>query len=329
MNISYYSIKANLNPAVGYGYAGQHIVKSLNELGHNVKYADPKSDFQINFTQPDGYKLHRDQYQIGYTPWESTKMRDGWVEKLNLCDEVWTTSDWCAEVFKNNGITKPIFVYPHGIEKIWSPKKREKSKDGTIRFLHVGEPANRKAGQEVVDTFAKLFGNNPRYSLTLKCHKENTTRIYDYNGSIVGLPHEVYKNISLVTDELAINELVSLFHCHDVLIYPSYGEGFGFIPLQALATGMPTICTSEWAHYRKFLGPLGLKSKPIVSPWPFEHPGEVLKPDLAHLEELMYDVSINFKAYAGYYYSQAKQVHKEYDWLQLTKNVLKHLEEKF
>ena len=52
MLISYYTIRAGLNPAVGFGYAGQNIVKSLQQLGHTVKFADPKMDIQISFTQP-------------------------------------------------------------------------------------------------------------------------------------------------------------------------------------------------------------------------------------------------------------------------------------
>ena len=41
MHISYYTIRAGLNPAVGFGYAGQNIIKSLQELGHKVDFANP------------------------------------------------------------------------------------------------------------------------------------------------------------------------------------------------------------------------------------------------------------------------------------------------
>ncbi len=57
-----------------------------------------------------------------------------------------------------------------------------------------------------------------------------------------------------------------MYHQHDVMIYPTYGEGFGFIPFQALATGMPVISTHEWADYKKYLGPLKLNSTLIDSP---------------------------------------------------------------
>jgi glycosyltransferase involved in cell wall biosynthesis len=260
MHISYYTIRAGLNPAVGFGYAGQNIIKSLQELGHRVDFANPKASFQLNFTQPHHYKMHRGQYQIGYTPWESDKIRDEWKERMNLCDEVWATSDWVADVYKKNGITSPIKVYPHGIEKCWSPYKRVVGEGKPLKFLHVGEPSPRKDGQLVTETFIKLFGNNPEYQLTLKCHGQSTIRIYNNKKELVS-PDSVYSNIKIIKEEYPIEQLVSLYHQHHVLVYPTWGEGFGFIPLQGLATGMPVISTYDWAHYKEYLGPLKLKSR--------------------------------------------------------------------
>ena len=57
--------------------------------------------------------------------------------------------------------------------------------------------------------------------------------------------------------------------------------------------------------------------------------GSFYKPDRQHLENQMYDVAENFKAYSGYYFAQSTEIHKEYDWIKLTKNAFEHLEEKF
>ena len=141
--------------------------------------------------------------------------------------------------------------------------------------------------------------------------------------------YRFYNNIFVITDVLNDEELVNLYQSHDVLVYPSYGEGFGFIPLQALATGMPTICTSGWAHYENYLGPLKLKSTLIDSPWPFPHEGKVLEPNYQHLLEVMRDVSINFNAYSGYYFAQSTKIHKDYNWEQLTKNAFDKIIKKF
>ena len=183
----------------------------------------------------------------------------------------------------------------------------------------------------VVDAFISLFGNNPQYSLTIKADQINTTRVFNnfIDKNIIGTPEKLYSNINLITNVLTNEQLVELYHSHDVLIYPSYGEGFGFIPFQALATGMPTICTNGWAHYDKYLGPLKLKSKIIDSPWPFPHKGKVFEPNRKHLLELMRDVSINFKAYSSYYFAQSIKIHKDYNWDQLTKNAFKDIFKKF
>ncbi len=328
MNISFSTPIINLKSNNGYGYAAKNIVKSLTNLGHFVPFQDPKSKVQLNFSQPSHYKLHKNQYQISYTPWESTVIPKEWIYYMNACDEIWTTSTWCANNFEDNGF-KNVKVYQHGIDPMWKPYRRPD--DGIIKFLHIGEPAPRKAGQMVVDAFVSLFGNNPNYSLTIKADQINTTRIYNnyIDKNIIGLPQNLYSNINLITDVLNDEDLVNLYNSHDVLVYPSYGEGFGFIPLQALATGMPTICTSGWAEYENYIGPLKLKSELIDSPWPFPHEGKVLEPNYKHLLEVMRDVAINFNAYSGYYFAQSTKIHKEYNWDQLTNNAFKHIFKKF
>ena len=328
MNISFSTPIINLRSSNGYGYASQNIVKSLNELGHQTPFQNPKSLVQINFSQPIHYKLHKNQYQVSYTPWESTELPSSWKYYMDACDEIWTTSDWCANVFEDNGY-KNVKVYAHGIDPMWKPNKRQES--NTIKFLHLGEPAPRKAGQMALDAFISLFGNKEGYSLTIKADKINTTRVYNnyIDKNIIGTPEQHYNNIKIITDVLNDKDLVELYQSHDVLIYPSYGEGFGLIPLQALATGMPTICTSGWANYEKFLGPLKIKSTVIDSPWQFPHQGKVFEPSYRHLVENMRDVALNFKAYSGYYYSQSNKIHEEYNWLQLTNKAFDPIFKKF
>lgn len=328
MKISYSTPIVNLTSSNGYGYAGRNIVDSLKRLGHDVPFQDSKAPFQLNFSQPEYFKLHRNQYQISYTPWESTIIPKRWKPFLDAVDEIWTTSDWCANVFEDNGY-KDIKVYPHGIEKIWTPKKRED--DGVIKFLHIGEPAPRKGGQVAVDAFVDLFANNPKYSLTLKVYKHNTTRVYNnyLEKEIIGVPYEVYDNIHMIDSVLNEEQLLKLYHDHDVLIYPSYGEGFGFIPLQSLATGMPTICIKNWAHYKKYLGPLQLEGDLIDSPWQHPHEGKVYFPDLFDLKNQMLEVANNFSAYSGYYYAQSTKILEEYDWDRLTKNSFDQVIKKF
>lgn len=333
MKVSFYTVRGDLRQDNGFGYAGHNIRNSLENLGHEVSLYDETADVQLNFCHPVYYENTTNQYQIGYSPWESTALPDGWIEGFNSVNEVWTTSPKCKEWFVNAGVTKPIYVYEHGIEPIWTPRYRRPQKK--IRFLHLGEPAPRKGGQLALEAFREAFGNQDDVHLTIKANGHNTTRAYVQGfrrggpRNILGLPHQVYQNVSLIEDTMSVDELVGLYHSHDVLVYPSWGEGFGLIPLQGLATGMPTICTGAWAPYERFLGNLSLDSREVPSPWPDFHPGLMTEPDKHHLIDLYRYSYENFNALAKIHFDNAEDVHSEYNWNELTKSAFAHLENKF
>jgi len=214
--------------------------------------------------------------------------------------------------------------------KIFIDKLTEEQAKKCVLTLHT-QPVDDN-GTDLPAVQQMLFGNDPKYQLTLKCHHNHTVRVYDKNGEL-RLPEDVYSNIKVIKDEMAIEDLVALHQRHHVLIYPTWGEGFGFIPLQALATGMPVISTYDWAHYKKFMGPLKLRSTLTSETLPKAvgdaHVGQMFKPDEKHLEELMHDSILNFKAYSGYYFAQSTKIHEEYNWIQLTNNAFDHIFKKF
>ena len=330
MKVSFYTVESNLKTNNGYGYAGSLIRDSLTELGHTVKFNDRTADVQLNFCQPTLYSKFNNQYTIGYTPWESSSLPKGWKRALNSVNEVWTTSTKCREWFESEGIKRDIYVYEHGIEPIWSLKKRNPQKK--LRFLHVGEPAPRKGGQMALDAFIRAFGIREDVSLTIKAHRHSTVRVFASHvnrggpRSILGLPHEVYKNVTVINDSLSTDELVALYHSHDVLVYPSWGEGFGLIPLQALATGMPTMCTGAWAPYSEFLNELDIPSRIHSSPWPDMHPGMMYEPDFNELVDMYRDVYSRFSYFSELFFEQADDVHDRFNWKNLTEQAFRHLE---
>jgi glycosyltransferase involved in cell wall biosynthesis len=329
MEISFNTMPGSFNLSMGYGYAAYNMLSSLKTLGHEIPYNKPSAPVQISFCQPPWYKFHEGQYKIGYTPWESTTVPKGWLQDMNECDEIWTTSPLIADWYKDGGIEPPVFVYEHGVDHAWTPKRRHREPNEPIRFLHVGDPAVRKAGQLAFNSFGNAFGfSDPSVSFTIKAIDFTIIRLKDRHGSIIS-PLHALKNVNLDLRDLPQDDLIKLFHDHDVLVYPSWGEGFGLIPLQALATGMPVICTEGWAPYSRFFNGLGLKSELVESPWQTPHEGKMFKPDGEHLSELMSHVADNYNTYADLFYNQAEQVHAEYDWLNLTERAYEHIVNKF
>lgn len=327
MKVSFTGAPEYMDRKVGYGEASYQIFKTFEKHGLEPVVGDPSSDISISFVQPDKFTFMPKQYKIGYTPWESTGIFDSWRKPLaEGIDELWTTSPWCADIFKRY-TDKPIFVYEHGIQDDWVPTKRTIDPSRPFRFLHIGEPAFRKDAQMVVDAFIALYGDNPNYELILKCSGMNTTRVFDkITGVVKGSPEAFYKNIKVIESYVSVEQINGLYDLCDAFLYPSWGEGFGFNPLQAMAKGIPTICTAGWATYARYIT-MPLDSQWFESPWPSIHPGLLLKPDYAQLKFFMEDVIYNYDHYASLAYKNAFLVHKDYNWDKVSKPAIKRLKE--
>ena len=108
--------------------------------------------------------------------------------------------------------------------------------------------------------------------------------------------------------------MIRLLKEHHALIYPSWGEGFGLIPLQTLGTGMPSIVSGGWCDYPEYVGELMVKSKLTHNPFSITHPGFMYKTDYEDLLKTMLYTEKNIETLLQHYYEQAPKIHKEYSW---------------
>lgn len=317
----------NYESNYGYGRAAHNIVEGFRKHGVNYAIDDYEKDIEIFWGHPP-YEFHRSHhYKIGYTAWESTGFKKGWLHGMEEADEIWTPTTWLSDHFAE--VTgKPTFTFPHGVEEQWKPFRHYRPNgERPFTFYHIGEPQFRKNGQLVVDAFGELFGNNPDYRLVMKSSAMNTTRVYSYpSGSIVGTPDGVYNNITLITQMLSDEQLVGMHNLVDALIYPSCGEGFGLHPLEAIASGLPTISTSNWAIYDKYIT-VPIEGVLSASPWQDLHPGDVFNVTIEQVKESMIDMVENYDKYAGQTYKNAFHVHDEYSWDKQNYKAIKRLED--
>ena len=313
---------ANIN---GFGYARQMCEKSLENLGHTVNFADPTADIEINFIQPQHWIWSGVDYRIAYLPWESTKLQPGWRESLNSVDEVWTPSPLIAEWMEDDGVKKPIYVYEHGVEEIWTPVRRNFQEP-----LHVFHP-DFGAVRKRADLVARLCYGDPRTALTVKI--------------IEGDPHPQAPNeptgfaprlaqildINYMPNKMSVEELVGLYHMQNLMVYPTAGEGFGLSPLQAIATGMPTIITKGWAPYENLFPSEALVDVSLVDvpkEWQHIHPGKWFEPDVDSLRAVFewHLNPDNYEQQAAMRYELANlDVFDEWRWDVKTAQVMEHL----
>lgn len=326
MKISIATVETNKVATHGYGVAYNGMVAALEALGHEVVHSDASAPVEIAFVQPTEWRWsNNNAHHIGYVPWESTRLPAAWIPHMQAADEIWTTSPWCKRVFEKNGIEN-VKVFMHGVDQTVWQRKRRRPEDRPLRFLHLGEPAPRKGGQETFEAFLDVFGDSGEdATLTIKAHGHNTVRgpeilTINPDGNLYVIPSNHRKAVRVITSEMPETDLVDLVRRHDVLVYPSYGEGFGLIPLQALVTGMPVICTGIWAPYRHhLLSELRLPAKMVPSPWPDIHPGNMYQPDPQALRDSMAETAENYNAFSARAYAQSFQVEQEFDWLTLTR----------
>ena len=327
----------NANGIFGYSYGYNNIVKHFNQFTYRGKQLevvdnDPASQIQMFYHQPEwyhptsghdfrqpGFKKHHDhQYKISGTYLEATKVWDWWIPTMKTFDEIWVGNQFSVDAIRNSGIDTPTYIFELGVDDMWTPFKR--GNRGKIRFLHVDSGSPRKRADLVEEAFLKLFKNNKGVELTLKYHSNDGYSVMDLFNTKESEP-----NIRKIFKTLTQEEMVDLYHQHDILVYPTEGEGFGLIPLQALATGMPTISTSKWCSYEKYLGKNIIESTLGKTQHSGYHTGDVILPDFDSTVELMKNAVDNFDAQCDYYYKQAPKVIKEYNWQSQCDKILRSL----
>jgi len=316
----------------GYSYSFNEISKHirLTEIDGKKLQVDlnsPKSKMQLHYGTPPG-SFYPHQYKIQMTQWESTLAPPAWLDFSKNYDEWWTANQFGADAFANCGIPEEkIHVYEHGVDsQTWTPKLRGLNKK--IRFLHIDSGSPRKRADLAIEAFSLAFGDNPDFELTLK-YSHHPSSGADWSDLKTLQTHGEWstKNIRHIKETVTLDELVALFHFHDVLLYPSEGEGFGLIPLQALVTGMPIVSTSRWCSYEKYFSDhvidstLG-KSKTVET---YERYGDVVLPDLDSFVQQLKNITDNFDSKAKSFYEQSPQVSADYDWQRRTDGAMNSL----
>lgn len=325
----------NAGGVFGYSYGYDRIKKHFSEFIYRKKTLEvvensPFAKVQMFYMEPEWYDLrnmknlrspdfqkHYDhQYKIIGTHLEADVVWSHWIDTMNAVDEIWVGNDFAKNAVLNSGVTTPTYVFEHGIDSMWKPRKRGQNKK--IKFLHVDSGSPRKRADLVERAFLTLFANNPHVELTLKYHSHEAPTSY----SVMKLFVEEHENIKKIYKTVSQEEMVQLFYDHDVLVYPSEGEGFGFIPLQALCTGMPVISTGRWCSYEKYLGQNIIDSKMGKTTYTGYFEGNVVLADFDSLVDHMRNVYENIDFQCDYFFKQSTEVYEEYNWSNRVKHFM-------
>lgn len=259
---------SNIASASGFGSVTEHVLLAL--LRNKIKVQNPGSisgdifqggEFvnkevekslykiiepdclEIQYCQPQSLRFDIIQRIWTYAMFETTHTPRSWIKKLNGVERILVPSSWLIESWHEQGVTVPISVFHHGIDpKIYSYMDRPIDRD-KYTFLQFGELDRRKGTDIVFKAFADEFKEQDDVQLVLKTNKPG----------IVDVPLE-YPGLVIIRSPLSKKQMIQLMFDADCFVFPTRGEGFGLTPLEAMATGLPTIITG-WSGPADFADP--------------------------------------------------------------------------
>jgi len=228
-------------------------------------------------------------------------------ENLTNNDEVViiTPSQWSKKGFLNSGADpNRVLVVPHGVDsQIFHPVTEENRKilrndlgwdQESFVFLNIGAIVGCKGIDILLKAFALVVESHPQAKLVLK----GLDSLYSSQASLEKLLEDltfgelenVLPRLLYIGESLPFGEIAQLYQGSDIYVSPYKSEGFNLPVLEALACGLPVICT-QGGSTEDFTNPdcaLKIKSQlENVEYFPGWEEDFVLKPDLDHLVELM------------------------------------------
>lgn len=182
-------------------------------------------------------------------------------------------SEWSAEGMKlfDDTLSDRITVIPHGVDKSvfykdFSDAKRKtirdhyKIKEGDILILSIGSMTKNKGIHLLLRALLNMWNENDRkYKLMLK----GTGDLYQSKLILQSYLEEIKTTINFkefletvvcfVDNTISYGKINDIFNACDLYASPYLAEGFGLVPLEALASGLPVLVpetgsTSEYIN---------------------------------------------------------------------------------
>lgn len=232
---------------------------NLGKDGELLKsLVNQKIDYNVNIvhTTPEfwGKYGERDKLNFNYTIWETTRLHPDWVPYINdNADAVMVGCEWNVKVFKESGITIPIFNVPHVLDidkfKDCSPYNICGLDDNTFVFYSILQFTERKSPLSTIKAYWQAFPNEEDVALILKTYRsdysdaeKNAIRTTIKRLKSV-CPAKRHPPIYLILDMLSEEEICGLHARGDCYVSLDRGEGFGLSGAQAGAMAKPIIVT--------------------------------------------------------------------------------------
>ena len=199
--------------------------------------------------------------------WSALKLQMSCLmpKRVERADGIVCVSEWTKktilETFPSKTIDQKIIVISHGVDRDEIVKRRTDPQRDEGRILMVSRYEDYK-GFEVL--FQLLEREDPTQYFTIVTDAKGVARV---SGFLRLKPK--YLSRILVRSGLSRGELLNLYDAHDVLIQPSWYEGYGFPIQEAILRGCRCVYRQGSAMDDFGIGPglVGMPRNAKISDW--------------------------------------------------------------
>ncbi|CAE7476517.1 mshA [Symbiodinium natans] len=194
--------------------------------------------------------------------YESDRLPESWVARINAMDEVWVPSQFAVEQFTKSGVHQDkIVVVPEAVDtELFNPSVQAMNVDigsGLFRFVSVFKWEKRKGWDILLRAYFQEFTEADDVVLVIKTQSFHSgdnfeAKVKDEIRRAQDLAPGKPARFKLLATDLKLKELPRLYRAADAFVLPSRGEGWGRPHVEAMAMGLPVIATN-WSGSTEFL----------------------------------------------------------------------------
>lgn len=237
---------------LGYARLCQDLHAALEARGVRFEAA---ADIALHVKPPQTFVPVPGAFNVLFTMFESPTIPEVMRGQMAEADLIVVPCQWNVPIFAQY-VACPVVVCPLGLHADRFPAIERTWKPGTpFRWLHVGAPTGRKGADVLQETWARWWRGRPDAECVLKTTVADETHLPAirreclWSGWTEVAP-SVFRHGNLTLDlrRMALAELVALYHSAHGFAFPTGGEGHGFVLHEAMATGLPALCTRVGGH---------------------------------------------------------------------------------
>jgi glycosyltransferase involved in cell wall biosynthesis len=150
-----------------------------------------------------------------------------------------------VDSFKNAGVERPVIHTPSGLdEQLYQPGARQKARwsgkpqDDTVRVLMAATMTRRKNVAGGIAAFLEASDGDPNWQLLIKTQPGHA-EFDEFVRAPVAAARD--PRIKLVAERYTREQMLALYRISDIFLWPSFGEGIGLPPQEAMSCGLEVV----------------------------------------------------------------------------------------